>query len=125
MESCVIQMNRICKSYFNVNVLKDASVCFHKGEIHAIVGSNGAGKSTLVKILAGILPMDSGEIIMDGRLLKPYDFIEAGRMGIGIANQDVQLFPHLRVFENILVGKEPELYGRKRFFLPSRKNMLG
>lgn len=124
MESCVIQMNRICKSYFNVNVLKEASVCFHKGEIHAIVGSNGAGKSTLVKILAGIIPLDSGEILMEGRLLKPYQFIEAVRMGIGIANQDVQLFPHLRVYENILVGKEPELYGRKRIFLPSRKNML-
>lgn len=124
MDACIIKMNNVCKSYFNVNVLKGASVCFHKGEIHAIVGSNGAGKSTLVKILAGVIPMDSGEIFLDGCLLKPYSFFEATRMGIGIADQDVHLFPHLRVYENILVGKESQMYGRKRFFLPSKKQML-
>lgn len=124
MEACTIQMNDICKSYFNIGVLKNASVCFQKGEIHAIVGSNGAGKSTLVKILAGIIPMDSGEIYMDGQQLGAYDFPTASKMGIEIANQDVHLFPHMRIYENVLVGKEPQLYGKKRFFLPSRKQML-
>jgi ABC-type sugar transport system ATPase subunit len=124
VEACAIQMNNICKSYFNVNVLKNASVCFNAGEIHAIVGSNGAGKSTLVKILAGVIPMDSGEIYMNGQLLKSYDSFDAIRLGIGIADQDVHLFPQMRVYENIVVGKEHEVYGKNRFFLPGHKNMI-
>jgi ribose transport system ATP-binding protein len=117
-------MNNICKSYFKVDVLSNASVCFQKGEIHAIVGSNGAGKSTLVKILAGIVPMDSGEILLNGKRMGRYDNVQALAMGISIANQDVHLFPHLRVYENILVGKEYAMYGKKNVFLPRKKQMM-
>lgn len=124
MEEPTVRMNNICKSYFAINVLSNASVCFDRGQIHAIVGSNGAGKSTLVKILAGIVPKDSGEIYLAGQRVDPYDHIQAEKMGIRIANQEVNLFPDLRVYENVLVGRESALYGMRRFILPSKKQML-
>ena len=124
MEAYTVKMNNICKSFFNIDVLKDVSVTFNKGEIHAIVGKNGAGKTTLVKILAGIFSKDSGDIYIDGKLAAPYNFYKAVKMGISIANQDVSLFPHLRVYENILVGKESQLSGKTKFFLPDKTQSI-
>ncbi len=63
----IIEMNRIVKIFPpSLVALDNVSVAFQKGEIHAIVGENGAGKSTLMKILYGMQPADSGEIIYNG-----------------------------------------------------------
>ena len=64
----IIEMNKIVKIFPPALVaLDDVSVTFRKGEIHAIVGENGAGKSTLMKILYGMQPADSGEILYAGK----------------------------------------------------------
>ena len=119
-----VEMKKINKGFFNIDVLKDISINFYKGEIHAIVGKNGVGKSTLVKILSGMMQKDSGEIYIDGELQPEYDNYKAVKLGIGIANQDVSLFPHLRVYENILIGRESQLEGRRKFFLPDKNQSI-
>jgi ABC-type sugar transport system ATPase subunit len=73
-------------------------------EVHALIGENGAGKSTLAKILAGSVKPDSGSISIDGRPTAISSPLDAQRLGIGIIYQELDLFPHLTVGENIVIG---------------------
>jgi ABC-type branched-subunit amino acid transport system ATPase component len=83
----IIEMNRIVKIFPpSLIALDDVSVTFRKGEIHAIVGENGAGKSTLMKILYGMHPADSGEIILTGKKVKFLDPGESILAGIGMVH---------------------------------------
>jgi ribose transport system ATP-binding protein len=81
------------------------------GEIHALVGENGAGKSTLLKILAGALPSDAGEILLDGAPYRPHRPEDARRAGVAMVYQELSLCPHLTVAENVLLGVEPVRFG--------------
>ena len=110
--SDIIQMNRIVKIFPPALVaLDDVSVDFAKGEIHAIVGENGAGKSTLMKILYGMQPADSGEIIYNGSKVKFSDAGEAIQAGIGMVHQEILLIPQYTVWENVVLGYEPVKFG--------------
>ena len=74
------------------------------GEVHALVGENGAGKSTLAKVIAGVIAPDSGAIVLDGQRVSLRDPLDAQRHGIGIIFQELDLFPHLTIAENIVAG---------------------
>jgi len=87
--------------------LKDIDLDVYKGEIHAICGENGAGKSTLMNILTGSLMPDSGKIIYDGKEVKLSSPKDAQNLGISIVHQELSLFPHLSVAENIYAGRLP------------------
>lgn len=104
----IIEMNRIVKIFPPALVaLDDVSVTFRKGEIHAIVGENGAGKSTLMKILYGMQPADSGEIIYNNSRVKFADPGEAIKAGIGMVHQEILLVSQYTVWENVVLGSEP------------------
>lgn len=104
----IIEMNHIIKLFPpSLIALDDVSVTLKKGEIHAIVGENGAGKSTLMKILYGMHPADSGEIIFNGRKVKFNDPGEAIVAGIGMVHQEIILVPQYSVWENVVLGIEP------------------
>lgn len=107
----IIEMNRIVKIFPPALVaLDDVSVTFRKGEIHAIVGENGAGKSTLMKILYGMQPADSGEIVYNGNKVKFSDPGEAIQAGIGMVHQEIMLVSQYTVWENVVLGSEPIKY---------------
>ena len=77
------------------------------GEVHAVVGENGAGKSTLMKILFGIERPDSGQVRLDGKpvhFTNPRQAIDAG---IGMVFQHFSLVPSFSVYENVVLGSEP------------------
>jgi ribose transport system ATP-binding protein len=76
------------------------------GEVHALIGENGAGKSTLLAIVAGEFPPDAGEMEVDGRPYRPASPRDARAEGIALIHQELSLFPHLTVAENILMGRE-------------------
>jgi ribose transport system ATP-binding protein len=100
-------MRGIGKSFPGVRALTGVSLTLRAGEVHVLVGENGAGKSTLVKILAGAVPADEGEILVDGipaRINSPYS---AELLGIGMIYQEFTLVPQLTVPENIALGAEP------------------
>jgi ribose transport system ATP-binding protein len=100
-------MRGIGKSFPGVRALTGVSLTLRAGEVHVLVGENGAGKSTLVKILAGAVPADEGEILVDGipaRITSPYS---AELLGIGMIYQEFTLVPQLTVPENIALGAEP------------------
>jgi inositol transport system ATP-binding protein len=77
------------------------------GEVHALLGENGAGKSTLMKIIAGIVSADAGELRLGGRGLRLESPRHALECGIAMIHQELNLMPSLSVAENIWIGREP------------------
>lgn len=110
-----LEMRGISKSYRVTQALRNVDFSAESGEVHAIVGENGAGKSTLVKILAGAVQRDSGEILLDGEPVAVDTPIDARRLGIYAVYQEFSLVPHLSVTENILMGQMPT--GRWKWWL--------
>lgn len=106
MENSVLSLNHIVKSYPGVVALDDVCVSFNKGEVHAIVGENGAGKSTLIKIVAGAIQPDSGEIVIDGKLYQKLEPQESILNGISVIYQEFNLFDSLTAAENIFIGEK-------------------
>jgi rhamnose transport system ATP-binding protein len=78
----------------------------HAGEVHALVGENGAGKSTLIKIFAGAVAPDSGQIFVDGRETGPLTPARSRHFGVAVIYQQPALFPDLTVAENIAIARE-------------------
>ena len=102
-----LRVQNITKRFGAVQALDDVTFDLQSGEIHALVGENGAGKSTLVGIITGIRPADTGVIELDGRPVRFRSPIEARAAGIAAVYQDPNLFPHLTVAENIMMGQFP------------------
>lgn len=85
----------------------DVSLAIAPGEVVALLGPNGAGKSTFLRCVAGLQPLDSGHIALDGVTLDdPCNAIFASpeRRPVGMVFQDYLLFPHLSVLENVAFG---------------------
>src|SRR5438552_8075448 len=110
----LVELREISKSYGGVPVLKRARLAGGAGEIHGLVGENGAGKSPLVKILAGEVPRDGGEVRWGGQFPPLASRADAERLGITMIHQELNLAPHLTVAANIFLGHEPCYRGWRR-----------
>jgi D-xylose transport system ATP-binding protein len=89
-----------------VQALTDVDLEVRAGEVMALVGDNGAGKSTLIKCIAGIHPMDEGELIYDGEPVTVHSPKDAARLGIEVVYQDLALCDNLDVVQNMYLGRE-------------------
>ncbi|MDI3540913.1 MAG: ribose transport system ATP-binding protein [Thermosediminibacterales bacterium] len=105
--SYFLEMRKITKSFNGNKVLKDVDLFVRKGEVHALVGENGAGKSTLMKILAGVVQADSGDIFIEKKKVLINNPKQARNLGISMIFQEINLFPDLTVAENIFLQREP------------------
>ncbi|MGB9857818.1 MAG: sugar ABC transporter ATP-binding protein [Brevinematia bacterium] len=108
----ILKLEKINKSFPGVKALSDISLEIEKGEVHAIVGENGAGKTTLMRILAGIIPKDSGEIYLEGKKIENLNPTLARKLGITMIHQELMLYPNLTVAENIFIEHDSD----KSFF---------
>ena len=99
-------MKNIVKSFSGVTVLHGVDLEVEEGEVHALLGENGAGKSTLMNILAGVIPMDSGEITFAGEPLTDITVKKSEQLGVAFVHQELNLFNDLKVYENIFLQKE-------------------
>ena len=104
-------LHEVRKSYGSAEVLHGVSLEAGYGQVVAIVGANGAGKSTLIKILAGAVPKDSGDLELDGKPLDLKEPRDAIRQGICTVYQELSLVPELSVTENLLMGVLPKRRG--------------
>jgi rhamnose transport system ATP-binding protein len=109
----VLALRGAAKSFGAVRAVADGSIELYPGEAHALVGENGAGKSTVVKILAGVHQPDSGTLEIDGRAVTLHGPAGARDAGIAVIYQEPTLFPDLTVAENIFMGRQPLLAGRR------------
>jgi fructose transport system ATP-binding protein len=111
----------IAKSYGQVQALRGVDLELAEGEILALVGDNGAGKSTLIKILSGAVQPDAGEIRVDGAPVSFPSPIAARAHGIETVHQDLAVVPMLDVAENLFLGREERLGGRRVPFIAKRR----
>jgi ABC-type uncharacterized transport system ATPase subunit len=100
VEACALS-----KRYGAVTALDAVSIRLAAGEVHAIVGENGAGKSTLAKCIAGVVPADSGDVLVDGVARRLRSRREAIDAGIGFVPQSLSLVGALSLTENLLLGR--------------------
>ena len=114
--SVVYSAKRISKRFGAVQALSDVDFDVVRGKVNGLVGANGAGKSTLLKIIAGALPPDSGELILDGERLAMTSITDAARAGIAIVSQELSLFPTLSVEENLLLAPSGSGWKSRRSF---------
>ena len=113
MDSTILQMQDITKTFPGVKALDGVSLSVRQGEIHAICGENGAGKSTLMKVLSGVYPHGSydGKILFNGQELKASSIKDSEAEGIVIIHQELALVPYLSVAENLFLGNETKRRG--------------
>lgn len=100
----MLQVEAVSAGYNQITVLHDVSLTATAHEIVAVLGANGAGKSTLMRVLSGLLPVQKGRIILDGRditRLAPYQRVPLGLVQVP---EGRQIMPGLTVHENLLLG---------------------
>mgnify|MGYP002546155505 CR=1 FL=1 len=105
-EQVLFRAKGICKSFPGVKALQNVNFDLKAGEVHALLGENGAGKSTFIKILGGNYRPDEGTIEIDGETVTQMSIHESRARGISIVHQELCLAWNMRVYENIMLGRE-------------------
>jgi ABC-type sugar transport system ATPase subunit len=123
----VLELKGATKDFRGVYAIKGIDLTLRRGEVHAILGENGAGKSTLMKTLAGVYPLSSGEILIEGKPVVIETPAVALKKGIAMVFQETNLVSSMTVAQNIYLGEEKflnrlrGLYIRAQTFLLSMK----
>lgn len=101
----LLEVQDIHKEFDNKKILKGVSLDLHKGEVLVVLGPSGCGKSTFLRCLNGLEKIQGGDIKFNNKSLtdKNTDWKEI-REKIGMVFQNYELFPHMTVIENILLG---------------------
>jgi len=102
----ILQLRGVDKHFGPVQVLHGVDFTVRAGEVTALVGDNGAGKSTLVKCVAGIHPIDGGEVLFDGEPVSIHGPTDASKLGIEVVYQDLALCDNLDIVQNMFLGRE-------------------
>jgi branched-chain amino acid transport system permease protein len=105
----LLQAEGVHKAYGGVVPTNHVSLALRPGHVHALIGPNGAGKTTLLNILSGIVPADRGRIQFNGQDITESRASQVCQLGIGRTFQNLKLFSHMSVLDNVLVGLHPHL----------------
>ena len=120
----MIGIKSINKFYGQMQVLKNCSTHVAKGEVVVVCGPSGSGKSTLIKCVNGLEPFQSGDVVLDGiSLSDPKTDLPKLRARVGMVFQHFELFPHLRVIDNLCLAQQKVL-GRSRADAEARGRKL-
>jgi ABC-type sugar transport system ATPase subunit len=103
----LLSARSISKSFPGVQALREVDFDLYAGQVHGLVGENGAGKSTLMKVFAGIVQPDQGEVRLRDAPTSIPDPAHAQRLGIALVHQETNLFRDLSVAENIFASSQP------------------
>jgi D-xylose transport system ATP-binding protein len=102
----IIEAHGLIKTFGSVVGLDGADFDLYPGEVLAVIGDNGAGKSTLIKCVAGIYPLDDGQVLFDGKPVTISGPKDAADLGIEVVYQDLALADNLDVVQNMYLGRE-------------------
>ncbi|MDO5690626.1 MAG: ABC transporter ATP-binding protein [Tissierellia bacterium] len=111
----IIETINLTKYFGDFCANKNISLQVIKGEVLSIVGENGAGKTTLMNMLYGLIQPSSGQILINGQEVNFKSPSDAIDYGLGMVHQHFKLVPSLKVYENILLGKEIKKNKRSPF----------
>ena len=105
MTESILQIKDLKKSFGDNEILKGISLDVKQGEVVVILGSSGCGKSTLLRCINGLETIQGGDILLDGKSItgskKDFHLI---RQKIGMVFQSYDLFPHLDILQNLILG---------------------
>jgi simple sugar transport system ATP-binding protein len=113
MTTPLLEMRQATKRYGGVAAIESVDFDLRPAEIHALVGENGAGKSTLTKVMAGVVALDSGTMLIEGREARPRTPLDARHLGVAMVFQENSLVPTMTVAQNLFLGQE-KFYNRLR-----------
>lgn len=120
-ENSKIKFQQVSKGYGENQVLSDFDLDIHAGEFFSIIGRSGCGKTTILKCINGLLPIDSGTVLLDGVDIGKLDQTKLRRQ-IGYVIQSVGLFPHMTIGENI--AYVPHLLKKPKAWIAQRTQEL-
>ncbi len=115
----MLKLNGVHTQIGGLKIIHDVSFEIKKGEFVSLLGSNGAGKTTLFRTIAGVLKPTSGSVEFDGMPIHRLSVHKTVSSGLVLCPQGRQLFPHLSVYKNLLLGAYPIRGDKKRI----KKNM--
>ena len=99
----MLELKNVVKSFNGKTIINNLNLKIQDGKILTIVGPSGAGKTTLLRCISGLEKIDSGEVLLDGQPVEPYESRDNESV-IGVVFQDFQLFPNLSVIDNITLA---------------------
>ena len=97
----IIELKNITVSFDGEKVLDDISLCISDKEFVTLLGPSGCGKTTTLRIIAGFLEPDLGDVFFDGKRINQ---LSANKRNVNTIFQRYALFPHLNVYDNIAFG---------------------
>ncbi|WP_313132868.1 amino acid ABC transporter ATP-binding protein [Anaerocolumna sp.] len=104
-EEIVLKIKDLHKNFDERNVLNGLDFTLHKGEVVVIIGPSGCGKSTLLRCINGLEKIDGGDILLEGTSIYDKNIkMRQVRQKVGMVFQSYDLFSHMTVMENILLG---------------------
>jgi branched-chain amino acid transport system permease protein len=92
------------KDFSGLRALEDVSVTVHPGEIVGLIGPNGSGKTTLLNLVSGVLSPSAGRVLIDGADATQWPAHKVAQAGVGRTFQNIRLFGHLSVLENVEIA---------------------
>ncbi|MBE9388251.1 ABC transporter ATP-binding protein [Vagococcus salmoninarum] len=101
MGNNIITFDQVKKAYEETIVLKDVSFEIEQGKFYTLLGPSGCGKTTILRLIAGFIEADQGEIRLEGKRVND---IPANKRKVNTVFQDYALFPHMNVFDNVAFG---------------------
>jgi ABC-type sugar transport system ATPase subunit len=117
----IVELRNATKEFRGIPAFANVGFALARGEIHALVGENGAGKSTLTKIIAGVYPLTSGTLLINGNEEKLSNPAEGLSKGIAMVYQENSLVPSMTVAQNIYLGKEKPLNRLRGIYISAQQ----
>lgn len=106
-----VELKNVNKSFGSFRASENISFGIEKGHLAALLGPSGSGKTTILRMIAGVETADSGDIIIDGRVV---NHVLPANRGIGFVFQNYALFRHMTVYENIAFGLDVKKQPKNR-----------
>lgn len=103
MAETLLQIKNLVKEYGETRILDGVNLDIAQGEVVVVVGPSGCGKSTLLRCINALEPIQGGQVILEGKVVGK-EHLEELRQKIGMVFQSYDLFPHLRVLDNITIA---------------------
>ncbi|HYO87720.1 MAG TPA: sugar ABC transporter ATP-binding protein [Candidatus Limnocylindrales bacterium] len=103
-ETPLLSIRHASKAYGGIPALIDAALDLRAGEVHALMGENGAGKSTLIKLLSGVTPADTMEVLLRGQPVAIHEPQKAFDLGLRFIHQELAIVPDLSAAENLYLS---------------------
>jgi branched-chain amino acid transport system ATP-binding protein len=115
----LLSLRNLRKRFGGLAVTDDVSLDVTPGEIHAVIGPNGAGKTTLINEISGVLPVDEGRIVFDGRDVTRLPMHRRARLGLARSFQITSVIPAFTALENVALAVQAGAGSSFRFFRPA------